>query len=60
LFKIEANHPHDFTKRPKKHVISSVRIRTTNQDAIDLYNRLKLGTPVVVLGLGHLTQRGGS
>ena len=25
----------------------------TNQDVIDLYNRVKIGTPVVVLALGH-------
>jgi hypothetical protein len=25
----------------------------TNQDVIDLYNRVRVGTPVVVLALGH-------
>jgi lipoprotein-anchoring transpeptidase ErfK/SrfK len=33
--------------------ISSGCIRMTNQDVIDLYNRVKIGTPVVVLALGH-------
>ena len=33
--------------------ISSGCIRLTNQDVIDLYNRVKIGTPVVVLALGH-------
>ncbi len=32
--------------------ISSGCIRMTNEDVIDLYNRVKLGTPVVVLALG--------
>jgi lipoprotein-anchoring transpeptidase ErfK/SrfK len=31
------------------HAISSGCIRLTNEDAIDLYNRAKIGTPVVVL-----------
>jgi microcystin degradation protein MlrC len=30
--------------------VSSGCIRMTNEDAIDLYNRVKVGTPVVVLG----------
>jgi lipoprotein-anchoring transpeptidase ErfK/SrfK len=30
--------------------ISSGCIRMTNEDVIDLYNRVKIGTPVVVLG----------
>jgi hypothetical protein len=25
----------------------------TNEDSIDLYSRVKIGTPVVVLGPGH-------
>jgi lipoprotein-anchoring transpeptidase ErfK/SrfK len=29
--------------------VSSGCIRMTNEDAIDLYNRVKIGTPVVVL-----------
>ena len=29
--------------------ISSGCIRLTNEDAIDLYNRVKIGTPVMVL-----------
>jgi lipoprotein-anchoring transpeptidase ErfK/SrfK len=33
--------------------ISSGCIRMTNQDVIDLYNRVRIGTPVVVLALGH-------
>jgi lipoprotein-anchoring transpeptidase ErfK/SrfK len=33
--------------------ISSGCIRMTNPDVIDLYNRVKIGTPVVVLALGH-------
>ena len=33
--------------------ISSGCIRMTNEDVIDLYNRVKLGTPVVVLALGQ-------
>ena len=34
------------------HAISSGCIRMTNEDVIDLYNRVKLGTPVVVLARG--------
>jgi lipoprotein-anchoring transpeptidase ErfK/SrfK len=33
--------------------ISSGCIRMTNEDVIDLYNRVKVGTPVVVLAPGH-------
>jgi lipoprotein-anchoring transpeptidase ErfK/SrfK len=33
--------------------ISSGCIRLTNEDVIDLYNRVKIGTPVVVLAPGH-------
>jgi len=33
--------------------ISSGCIRLTNEDVIDLYNRAKLGSPVVVLAPGH-------
>jgi lipoprotein-anchoring transpeptidase ErfK/SrfK len=33
--------------------ISSGCIRLTNEDAIDLYSRVKMGTPVVVLAPGH-------
>ena len=33
--------------------ISSGCIRMTNEDVIDLYNRVKLGSPVVVLALGQ-------
>jgi lipoprotein-anchoring transpeptidase ErfK/SrfK len=33
--------------------ISSGCIRLTNENAIDLYNRVKIGTTVVVLALGH-------
>ena len=33
--------------------ISSGCIRMTNEDVIDLYNRVKLGTPVVVLALSQ-------
>jgi lipoprotein-anchoring transpeptidase ErfK/SrfK len=33
--------------------ISSGCIRMTNEDVIDLYSRVKLGTPVVVLALGQ-------
>jgi len=33
--------------------ISSGCIRLTNEDAIDLYNRVKIGTPVVVLAAGQ-------
>ena len=32
--------------------ISSGCIRLTNEDAIDLFNRVKIGTPVVVLAPG--------
>jgi lipoprotein-anchoring transpeptidase ErfK/SrfK len=35
------------------HAISSGCIRLTNEDAIDLYNRVKIGTPVVVLPPGR-------
>ena len=35
------------------HAISSGCIRMTNEDAIDLYNRVKIGTPVVVLARGQ-------
>jgi len=35
------------------HAISSGCIRMTNEDVIDLYNRVKVGTPVVVLAAGH-------
>ena len=30
--------------------VSSGCIRMTNEDAIDLYNHVKIGTPVIVLG----------
>jgi lipoprotein-anchoring transpeptidase ErfK/SrfK len=33
--------------------VSSGCIRMTNEDSIDLYSRVKIGTPVVVLGPGH-------
>ena len=33
--------------------VSSGCIRMTNEDSIDLYTRVKVGTPVVVLGPGH-------
>jgi lipoprotein-anchoring transpeptidase ErfK/SrfK len=33
--------------------VSSGCIRMTNEDSIDLYTRVKIGTPVVVLGPGH-------
>jgi lipoprotein-anchoring transpeptidase ErfK/SrfK len=33
--------------------VSSGCIRMTNEDSIDLYARVKVGTPVVVLGPGH-------
>jgi lipoprotein-anchoring transpeptidase ErfK/SrfK len=33
--------------------ISSGCIRMTNEDVIDLYNRIKVGAPVVVLAPGH-------
>ena len=33
--------------------ISSGCIRLTNEDVIDLYNRVKVGTPVVVLAPGQ-------
>jgi lipoprotein-anchoring transpeptidase ErfK/SrfK len=35
------------------HAISSGCIRMTNEDVIDLYNRVKLGSPVVVLARGQ-------
>ena len=35
------------------HAISSGCIRLTNEDAIDLYDRVTIGTPVVVLGPGQ-------
>ena len=35
------------------HAISSGCIRMTNEDVIDLYKRVKIGTPVVVLGPGR-------
>jgi len=35
------------------HAISSGCIRMTNEDVIDLYNRVKMGTVVVVLGPHH-------
>ncbi len=35
------------------HAISSGCIRLTNEDVIDLYNRVKPGSPVVVLAPGH-------
>jgi lipoprotein-anchoring transpeptidase ErfK/SrfK len=35
------------------HAISSGCIRITNEDVIDLYNRVKIGAMVVVLGPGH-------
>jgi L,D-transpeptidase catalytic domain len=38
---------------PIGHAISSGCIRLTNEDAIDLYNRVTIGTPVVVLGPGQ-------
>jgi lipoprotein-anchoring transpeptidase ErfK/SrfK len=34
--------------------ISSGCIRMTNEDVIDLYKRVKIGTPVVVLGARHM------
>jgi lipoprotein-anchoring transpeptidase ErfK/SrfK len=37
------------------HAISSGCIRMTNEDVIDLYNRVKLGTIVVVLAPSHWT-----
>jgi lipoprotein-anchoring transpeptidase ErfK/SrfK len=39
--------------------ISSGCIRLTNQDVIDLYTRVKVGTPVVVLALGRAQPMGG-
>jgi len=33
--------------------VSSGCIRLTNEDVIDLYNRVKVGTPVVVIAPGH-------
>jgi lipoprotein-anchoring transpeptidase ErfK/SrfK len=33
--------------------ISSGCIRMTNEDVIDLYNRVKIGTPVIVLAPGR-------
>ena len=33
--------------------ISSGCIRLTNEDVIDLYSRVKVGSPVVVLAPGH-------
>jgi lipoprotein-anchoring transpeptidase ErfK/SrfK len=38
------------------HAISSGCIRMTNEDAIDLYNRVKIGTLVKVIGPGHPTR----
>jgi lipoprotein-anchoring transpeptidase ErfK/SrfK len=35
------------------HAISSGCIRLTNEDVIDLYNRVKVGSPVVVLAPGQ-------
>ncbi len=35
------------------HAISSGCIRMTNEDVIDLYNRVKVGTPVVVIAPGQ-------
>jgi lipoprotein-anchoring transpeptidase ErfK/SrfK len=35
------------------HAISSGCIRLTNEDAIDLFNRAKVGSPVVVLAPGQ-------
>jgi len=35
------------------HAISSGCIRMTNEDVIDLFNRVKIGAPVVVLAVGH-------
>jgi lipoprotein-anchoring transpeptidase ErfK/SrfK len=32
------------------HAISSGCIRLTNEDVIDLYSRVKMGAPVIVLG----------
>ena len=37
--------------------ISSGCIRMTNEDVIDLYNRVKIGTPVVVLAPSRATRR---
>jgi lipoprotein-anchoring transpeptidase ErfK/SrfK len=49
LFRIHGTNQPEYIGR----AISSGCIRMTNEDAIDLYNRVKIGTPVVVLPPGR-------
>jgi lipoprotein-anchoring transpeptidase ErfK/SrfK len=49
LFRIHGTNQPEYIGR----AISSGCIRMTNEDAIDLYNRVKMGTPVVVLPPGR-------
>jgi lipoprotein-anchoring transpeptidase ErfK/SrfK len=49
LYRIHGTNQPEYIGR----AISSGCIRMTNEDAIDLYNRVRLGTPVVVLAPGR-------
>jgi lipoprotein-anchoring transpeptidase ErfK/SrfK len=49
LYRIHGTNQPEYIGR----AISSGCIRMTNEDAIDLYNRVQLGTPVVVLAPGR-------
>ena len=51
LYRIHGTNQPEYIGR----AISSGCIRMTNEDVIDLYNRVRLGTPVVVLPRGHFT-----
>jgi len=49
LYRIHGTNQPEYIGR----AISSGCIRMTNEDAIDLYNRVKIGTPVVVFPPGR-------
>jgi lipoprotein-anchoring transpeptidase ErfK/SrfK len=49
LYRIHGTNQPDYIGR----AVSSGCIRMTNEDAIDLFNRVKIGTPVIVLGPHH-------
>ena len=49
LYRIHGTNQPEYIGR----AISSGCIRMTNEDVIDLYNRVRLGTPVVVLAPGQ-------
>jgi hypothetical protein len=51
LYRIHGTNQPEYIGR----AISSGCIRMTNEDVIDLYNRVRLGTPVVVLARGRFT-----